>query len=70
MHIEDLLTIPEAAEVIGVSRATIYYWMKTGALAYFKKGAQRLVRLDALQLTSKMVEATGKSRRKGESKNF
>lgn len=43
MKLENLLTVQEAAELTGVSKVTIYDWMKSGELGYIQKGSCRLI---------------------------
>ena len=55
MQLENLLTIPEAAESEGVSRTSIYNWISAGVLPFIQKGAQRLIRPEALETASIMM---------------
>jgi excisionase family DNA binding protein len=38
MHTKDLLTEPEAAEILGIATATLRRWLQGGQLPYFKLG--------------------------------
>ncbi|MBC8462380.1 MAG: helix-turn-helix domain-containing protein [Deltaproteobacteria bacterium] len=61
-ELEKMLTIPEAADLVGVSRQTIYDWINSGFLGYEQKGHFRLVNRDAVLSAS---EAKLKRRRGG-----
>ena len=50
-----LLTVHEAAELVGVSRQTIYKWMDAGYLAFEYKGPVRLMKLDAVLSASRIM---------------
>lgn len=57
MNVKDLLTVPEAADKEGVSRTSIYNWINAGALPFIKKGAQRLIKPEALKKASEIMAA-------------
>jgi excisionase family DNA binding protein len=38
MHTKDLLTEPEAAEILGIAAGTLKRWIQDGRLPYFKLG--------------------------------
>jgi len=42
-------SIPEAAGVVGLSRTTVWRWVRTGRLPSFRWGGRRLIRADDLQ---------------------
>jgi len=48
-----LFTISEASKYIGVTRATIYAWLKTGKLYTIDVGSVKFIPLDALQRLNK-----------------
>ncbi len=56
------LTIPEAAEYLGVSEPTIYRWMRQGILTYFKVGGGTRFTVECLDAV--VEKSTG--RREGE----
>lgn len=60
MQLENLLTIPEAAKKEGVSRQTIYDWMKQGVLGYIRKGSIRLLDQAAVAAASEIMVARKK----------
>lgn len=65
-NFDDLLTIQEAMDLAGVSRTTLYRWMKEGELAYIQKGSTRFFKRDVLLRTSKRmakVKGSAKKRR-------
>lgn len=62
MKLENLLTIEEATELVGVTRKTIYDWMTSGFLNYIQKGSIRLLNKDAVLAAS---EAKAKRKRGG-----
>lgn len=39
----------DAAKMIGVSRATIYNWMKEGRIETSRVGGRRLVKIDSIK---------------------
>lgn len=45
---EKFYTVDQVAEVFGVTRTTVYEWMKTGRLAYVQVGGRRRVTQSAL----------------------
>ena len=47
-----MLTINQSAELVGVSRQTIYDWIKTGFLGFTQLGHVRLINKDALLAAS------------------
>jgi excisionase family DNA binding protein len=55
-ELEKMITIPEAAELVGVSRQSIYHWIKTGFLGYEQKGYFRLVNKDAVLAISEVMK--------------
>lgn len=61
-ELEKMLTIKEAADLVGVSRQTIYDWINSGFLGYEQKGHFRLVNRDAVLSAS---EAMAKRKRGG-----
>jgi len=54
---QKLLTIPEAAEILRVSRRTVYELMRKGSLSSLKVGGQR--RIPAAVLDRWIEERTG-----------
>ena len=56
------LTIPQAAEYLGVSEPTIYRWMRQGILTYFKVGGGTRFTVECLDAV--VEKSTG--RREGE----
>lgn len=64
----ELLTVPEAAELAGVSRQTIYTWMNEGYLAYERIGGTRLMRVAAVLSASQIYlsKRNGGTFRRGE----
>jgi excisionase family DNA binding protein len=64
-ELENMITIQEAADLEGVSRQTIYDWIKSGFLGYEQKGYFRLVNKDAVLAAS---EAKAKRKRGGKSR--
>jgi len=64
----EMLTIKEAVELVGVSRQTIYNWIKEGVLGYVQKGYFRLFYADALLSAAEIMKKRNKSGRprKGE----
>lgn len=53
----ELLTIQEAAELVGTSRQTIYNWINEGVLGYVQKGYFRLFDKDAVLSASEIMAA-------------
>ena len=43
LHWTDLLSVPEAAELIGVSRITVHRWIERGKLTSIRIGKSRFV---------------------------
>ena len=62
-NLDDMLTIKEAADLVGVSRQTIYAWMNDGILGFEQKGYMRLVNKKAITF---VAEATLKQKVKGQ----
>lgn len=61
---EDYYTVDEVAERLKVSRATVYNWMRTGALSYVIVGSERRVTGSAIRAfvrPGKTEEDRGKS---------
>jgi excisionase family DNA binding protein len=56
MDIENFLSITEAAYTVGVSRQTIYNWMKQGILGYVKKGSTRLVPRESVRIAAQCMK--------------
>lgn len=48
-RIEKLLSIPEAAEILGVSKWTLYSWCETGKVPSVKLGRLRKIRVEDLR---------------------
>ncbi len=65
-----MLTIPQAAELVGVSRQTIYDWINSGFLGYEQIGYFRLVNQDAVLAASEAKKKRNRSGvlRRGEKK--
>jgi len=63
MRLEDVVTIPEAAAMLGVSRQAIHYWISVGILPVFKRGTHILIRLNTLIVVNKVMAKTGKGLR-------
>jgi excisionase family DNA binding protein len=65
-----MLTINQSADLVGVSRQTIYDWIKTGFLGYTQLGHVRLINKDALLAASevKRKRQRGRILRRGEKK--
>jgi len=61
-ELENMITIKEAADLVGVSRQTIYDWINSGFLGYEQKGYFRLVNRDAVLAAG---EAKAKRKRGG-----
>jgi excisionase family DNA binding protein len=59
--LNNLLTINQAADLVGVSRQTIYDWIKTGFLGYTQLGHVRLINKDALLAASEAKKQRNKS---------
>jgi excisionase family DNA binding protein len=66
-----MLTINQSADLVGVSRQTIYDWIKTGFLGYTQLGHVRLINKDAVLAASeaKKRRNRGNIPRRGEKKN-
>jgi excisionase family DNA binding protein len=66
----NMLTINQSADLVGVSRQTIYDWIKTGFLGYTQLGHVRLINKDALLAASevKRKRQRGRILRRGEKK--
>lgn len=62
MKLENLLTVQEAADLVGTSRHTIYDWINSGFLGYIQKGSIRLFDKDTLLAAS---ESKAKRKRGG-----
>ena len=60
MRLEDVVTIPEAAAALGVSRQAIHYWIGVGILPTFKRGNHTFLRRDALMVADQVMAKTGK----------
>lgn len=43
MQLENLVTVKEAAQLAGVSKVTIYSWLRNGTLGCIRKGSFRLI---------------------------
>jgi len=56
MKLNDLITITEAAELVGCSRQNIHQWINKGFLGFIKMGSQKLVNKDAVLATSELME--------------
>lgn len=56
MKLEDFLTVPDSAELVGVSRQTIYDWIKLGVLGYIQKGYFRLLDKKAVLAASEIMK--------------
>lgn len=50
-----MLTIKEAAELVDVSRQTIYNWINEGVLGFVQKGHFRLLDKDAVLSASEIM---------------
>lgn len=68
MKLADLVTITEAAELVGCSRQNIHQWIKKGFLGFIQKGNQKLVNREAVLATSEVMAHRRKSwiQRRGE----
>ena len=66
----NMLTINQSADLVGVSRQTIYDWIKTGFLGYTQLGHVKLINQDALLAVSevKRKRQRGRILRRGEKK--
>jgi excisionase family DNA binding protein len=62
MALEKMYSVPEAAEVLGISTWTIYSYLSSGKLARSKIGSRTVVRESELE---KLIEDGGKSRKPG-----
>jgi len=51
----EMLTIQEAADLVGVSRQTIYNWINEGVLGYVQKGHFRLLDKDTVLSASEII---------------
>ncbi len=71
MKIDDLITITEAAEVVGCSRQNIHQWIQKGFLGFIQMGNQKLVNKDAVLATSEVMSnrKKGGRPRRGNKKN-
>ena len=63
MKLDDLVTITEAAELVGCSRQNIHLWIKNGVLGSVQMGNQKLIRKDALLTVSEMMSERKKGGR-------
>lgn len=64
--LDRMITIQEAADLVGVSRQAIYYWINAGFLGYEQKGYFRLLNKEAVLAASKAMlkrKRGGKPRR-------
>ncbi len=43
MRLESLITVKEASQLAGVSKVTIYSWLRNGTLGHIRKGSLRLI---------------------------
>ena len=62
MKIDDMITITEAAELVGCSRQNIHQCINKGFLGFIQMGNQKLVNRDAVLVAS---EAMANRRRGG-----
>ena len=63
---EDMLSLEQAAEVLGVSRSTIYRWQKEGRVRGFKVGRQWRFRRSDLESFSQMTTPSAAAVKVGE----
>lgn len=56
MKIDDMITITEAAELVGCSRQNIHQWINKGFLGAIQMGNQKLLNKEAVLATSKVME--------------
>lgn len=47
---ETILTVPEAAEYLGVNKRTIWKWIQEGSLGCYRVGEGRLIRIGTSHL--------------------
>ncbi len=68
---DNMLTINQSAELVGVSRQTIYEWINSGFLNFTQLGHVRLINKDALLAASeaKRKRNRGGILRRGEKKS-
>jgi excisionase family DNA binding protein len=60
--VSDLLTVDQAAEYLGVSRPTLYRWMRKGLVTYYAVGSvRRRFRREDLDAAYLRVEANRRS---------
>ena len=62
MALEKMYSVPEAAEVLGISTWTIYAYLSSAKLKRSKIGSRTVIRESELE---KLIEDGGKSRRPG-----
>lgn len=55
MKLNDLITITEAAELVGCSRQNIHQWIFKGFLGFIQMGNQKLVNREAVLSTSETM---------------
>lgn len=54
-----LLTVPEAARLLSLSRSTVYELMKSGDLTSVKVGGARRIPLDSIQAFRSLLQRAG-----------
>ncbi len=63
MQHEGTLTVPEVAEMLRVSRQTIYNMVRTGKLPHFRVGSKvRFNRKDVEAMMTPVITTTGESK--------
>jgi excisionase family DNA binding protein len=71
VKLDDLMTITEAANLVGCSRQNIHQWINKGFLGAIEMGNQKLVNRDAVLATSEIMEKRRHEwiKRRGEKKS-
>ena len=71
VKLDDLMTITEAAELVGCSRQNVHQWIKKGFLGAIEMGNQKLVNREAVLATSEIMEKRRHDwiKRRGEKKS-
>jgi excisionase family DNA binding protein len=54
-----MITVEEAGRALGVSRSTVWRWIKRGDLPSVRRGGRRLVPATAVQTRTRRQRATG-----------
>lgn len=62
---KELLTIQESARIAGVSRQTLYNWIRQGVLKYTQLGHFKVFGKEDLWIASKIMEMRGGKFKRG-----